>query len=301
MNKYFIGHLQVVLATFLIAGSFIASADISQELHPISLNLMRFFIAALVLAPFIVLKKNALKQLKNVLPRSMVISFFYCSYFACVFAAMLTTTTLNVGSIYTLTPLITALLSIIVFKQSFAFKTLVIYLLGVVGTLWAIFGGSFERFLMLNLNQGDLIISGGVLCMAGYTISMKALYRQDDVTIMTFANLLCGIIWMSIAASIGDISLEWHQLESRYYPSMAYLAIAATFLTSYLYQKASTVLQPVNVASYIYLNPLCVALLSMIILKEHVDSILWWGIAASAIATLILQHINQPKNSISTD
>lgn len=297
VNKYFLGHLQVILATFLIAGSFIATADLSHELHPLSLNLMRFILASLVLAPFIFFKKHALKKLIRVFPRSLIISFFYCGYFACVFSAMLTTTTLNVGSIYTLTPLVTALLSVFIFKQTLKLKTVLVYLIGVVGTLWVIFGGDLARFLALNLNQGDFIISAGVLCIAGYTIALKLLYKNDDVTIMTFANLLGGTLWMSIAVLIGDVSLEWQQLDYRYYPSMAYLAIGATFLTSYLYQKSSTVLQPVNLSSYVYLNPLCVALLSMILLQEHVDPILWWGILTSTVATIALQYLNLPVKS----
>lgn len=297
MNKYLIGHLHVVIATFLIAGSFIATADITHELHPISLNLMRFFIAALILAPFILFKKGTLHKLIIVFPRSIIISFFYCGYFACVFAAMLTTTTLNVGSIYTLTPVMTAFFSFIIFKQSLTLKVLTAYLLGVVGTLWVIFDGSFERLIQLNLNLGDLIFSMGVLCMAGYTVSMKLLYKGDDVLVMTFANLLGGVIWMAIAAVISDITLEWQKLSYSYYPSMAYLAVAATFLTSYLYQKASTVLQPVNVSSYIYLNPLCIAILSIAILKDSVNVTLWFGIAMSTAATLTLQYLSQPKKS----
>jgi drug/metabolite transporter (DMT)-like permease len=49
MNSHLKAHLQVILATLIIAGSFIATADISDQLHPISLNLMRFSVAALVL------------------------------------------------------------------------------------------------------------------------------------------------------------------------------------------------------------------------------------------------------------
>lgn len=57
MNNKLSGHLQVILATFLITGSFIATANISAQLHPLSLNLMRFTIATMVMAPFVVFKR----------------------------------------------------------------------------------------------------------------------------------------------------------------------------------------------------------------------------------------------------
>lgn len=69
-------HLMVLLATLLVAGSFIVSKKLAGVIHPISLNLLRFSIASLVLAPFILL--NAIKRAKivTVLPRTLIISFF---------------------------------------------------------------------------------------------------------------------------------------------------------------------------------------------------------------------------------
>lgn len=300
MNNELKAHLQVVLATLIVAGSFIATANISDQLHPISLNLMRFCIAALALAPFVLFKKNPLKKLIRVMPRSLVISFFYSGYFACHFISMLSTSALNVGSLFTLTPLITALLSIFFFKQKLTVTSLFIYLLGMMGTIWVIFEGNYQLLSQLALNKGDLIFSLGVLFMGGFTISMKLLYRGDDVTIMTFGNLLGGVIWMFIAALALGVSLNWQSFDYQYFPSMAYLALAATFITSYLYQKASTVLKPINVSAYIYLNPLCVALMAIVVFKESVAPIIWIGIGASTLATLILQYLANKNVALTT-
>ena len=51
-------HLLVLLATFLVAGSFIASQKISGIIDPISLTLYRFVFATLLLAPFIFFQKK---------------------------------------------------------------------------------------------------------------------------------------------------------------------------------------------------------------------------------------------------
>ncbi|MGF1683110.1 DMT family transporter [Photobacterium minamisatsumaniensis] len=295
MNSQLKGHLYVILATIVIAGSFIATANVSDQLHPISLNLMRFTIATLTLLPIALMRKNAWQSFWKVLPRSLVISFFFCGYFVSNFAAMLTTTTINVGSIYTLTPLVTALLSVFLLKHRLTLRILVIYLLGMIGTLWVIFEGNLQYLREFNLNQGDLVFLVGVVFMACYTIAMKRLYRDDDVTIMTFANLFGGVVWTLIAVVVVDIDLNWYSLKSEYYPSMAYLAIAATFLTSYLYQKASTYMSPVNISAYIYLSPAFVALLSIAMTGEAIKSTLWIGILLSAFATAVLQWITLKK------
>lgn len=46
-------HLFVLLATFLVAGSFIVSGKLSGVINPISLTLFRFFAATLIFAPII--------------------------------------------------------------------------------------------------------------------------------------------------------------------------------------------------------------------------------------------------------
>jgi len=53
MPKESKAHLLVLLNTFLVAGSFIASQKIAGLIHPISLTLLRFVLASILLSPFI--------------------------------------------------------------------------------------------------------------------------------------------------------------------------------------------------------------------------------------------------------
>jgi len=65
MSNAFKAHLMVLLATFLVAGSFIISKKLSGVIHPISLNLLRFLIASCALAPFIF---TSAKKRSRILP-----------------------------------------------------------------------------------------------------------------------------------------------------------------------------------------------------------------------------------------
>ena len=58
MTQTLKAHLLVLLATFLVAGSFIASAKLSGVIDSISLTLFRFFVASLFLAPIIFFNKK---------------------------------------------------------------------------------------------------------------------------------------------------------------------------------------------------------------------------------------------------
>lgn len=282
-------HGLVLLATLLIAGSFLASANVTGQVHPVSLNLFRFVIATSCVLPVVLMNKNYRKQIPSVFPRSFLISFFYCGYFVCLFAALLTTTVLNTGTLYTLTPFVTAVFSLVLLKQPIGLSRIFAYILGAAGTLWVIFEGNIEAFQRLTLSAGDLIFMLGVFSMCGYTISMKLLYKQDSVAVLTCCTLIGGTLWMTLAVLMLGIPLQWNLLTTGEYASMIYLAIGTTLGTSYLYQKAATVLSPNNLTAYIYLSPAFVALLNWVVNGKTVSNTVMLGVVLSVIATLFLQ------------
>ena len=286
-------HGMIFLATCLTAGSFLASNNLSGIASPIALTLLRFVAAALLLAPFVLSKKEYRSQLPEILPRSMVISFFFSGYFVSQFEALKTTTVLNTGTLYTLTPLVTAILCIFIFKEHINRRRLLAYICGAIGTLWVIFDGSVAAALSLTLNQGDFIFLSGVACMSGYTISLRYFYRGNSLIAMTFCTLVGGSIWMGLVILLTNTPLNWHLIEGTGFISMAYLAIPATLMTSYLFQKSSVVIGPSSVTSYIYMNPACVAIFSLLIYGDAISLTVWFGILISTCATVFLQVFNK--------
>lgn len=141
MTKNIKAHLLVLLATFLIAGSFIASQKLSGVIDPISLTLCRFVFASLILAPFIVFNKKYRTKVLTTLPRGMIIGLFYSLYFIGLFKALESTTALNTGTLFTLVPLLTAILSIFFLKQKFYLVQLITYIIGILGTCIVVFKG----------------------------------------------------------------------------------------------------------------------------------------------------------------
>jgi drug/metabolite transporter (DMT)-like permease len=282
-------HLYVLLATFLVAGSFLASENLAHALNPFSLTLFRFFVALLMLAPFILFKKNLRQQILKTLPRAMVISFFYSLYFMAIFEALKTTTVLNTGTLYTLVPLMTAVLAFFVFKQTIGFTKFLVYIIGLIGTLWVIFKADWQLFLSLSLNSGDYIFILGALSMCCYSISLKLLYRDDNIFVLVFSTLIGGCIWLFIAMMVFNQPFNWGVIQGQLLYNMLYLIIGTTIMTLYLYQKTTVVLGPTKVMSYIYLNPIAVAILLYVFRGETVENIVFVGVILSAAATLILQ------------
>ncbi len=283
-------HLLVLLATILVAGSFLASENIAGIINSFSLTLLRFMGATALLLPVVFYKKRWRNSILTTLPRAMILSFFYVAFFCGVLESLNTTTALNVGTLFTLVPLITAILAAILLRDKINSRQLFVYLLGALGTVWVIFDGQIEQLLLLSLNKGDLIFLMAVLSMCCYSISMKWLYRNDDMIVLVFCTLLGGSGWMVLALLFTGQPLQWSLIQGDAALNLAYLIIGATLITVYLYQKTTVVLGPSRVTAYIYLTPALVAILLVIVDGKSMTLSIIPGILLSTIATVMLQR-----------
>ncbi|WP_419768657.1 DMT family transporter [Arcobacter sp.] len=289
MTNQIKAHILLLIATFLVAGSFIASQKLSGVIDPISLTLCRFVFASIILAPLILINKKYRSKVLSTLPRGMIIGFFYSLYFIGLFKALESTTALNTGTLFTLVPLITAVFAIFLLKQKFGLMQFITYLVGIIGTCIVIFKGNLELFLKFELNEGDIIFLFAIISMSLYSISTKFVHKKgDELIVLVFTTLLSGIIWMSIALLLMDIPLQWGKISGDLVYYMLYLIIGATILTVYLYQQASINLGPKKVMAYVYINPACIALLMFIIHGELIGIKVLIGILISSLATIIL-------------
>lgn len=289
MNEQIKSHLYVLVATFLIAGSFIASGKLSGVIDPISLTLCRFVFASLFLLPIILIKEKYRKKVISTLPRGMIIGLFYSLYFIGLFKSLESTSVLNTGTLFTLVPLLTAIFAIFLLKQKIVYSQLIIYLIGIVGTCIVVFKGDLYLFLKFHLNDGDIIFLFAIISMALYSIFTKLVHKKDDeLLVLVFTTLFSGTIWMSFVMLIMDVPLEWNKLNGDLIFYMIYLTLGATLVTVYLYQQAAITLGPKKLMAYVYLNPVAIAILLYIIENQIIDFNVLIGIIISTTATIIL-------------
>ncbi|WP_066165568.1 DMT family transporter [Aliarcobacter cryaerophilus] len=291
MSKELNSHLIVLLATFLVGGSFIVSQKLSGIIDPISITLLRFVIASLVLVPIIFFNQNYRKKLIPTFNRAMIISFFYSIFFIGLFKSLEYTTALNTGTIFTLVPFITAIFAIFIFKQKIDFIQYIVYFIGIIGTSMVVFKGNLELFISLSLNNGDVIFLLAIFSMALYSICMKYFHKEDDeLIVLVFMTLFGGVIWMSLSLIIFDIPLNWTKIGTEEFLYIIYLSILATLVTSYLYQRGTIFLGPKKVMAYVYLNPATIIIISYFTIHEEINTFIFIGILISSFATFILLY-----------
>ncbi|MEH6451584.1 MAG: EamA family transporter, partial [Psychromonas sp.] len=185
--------------------------------------------------------------------------------------------------------------SLFIFKEKISKKMLFVYLLGISGTCWVIFGGDIHALLAFSLNSGDALFMAGCIAMVCFSISMKLLYRGDDMVVVVFCTLLGGALWMLLALLLFNKPLQWHLLDSDLLFHMGYLAIFTTLVSTFIIQKTTVVLGPTKVMAYIYLSPLFVAILMWMFEGKTIPGIVLPGMILSISATALLQLQNRLK------
>ncbi|MFV2058344.1 MAG: hypothetical protein ACC707_17900, partial [Thiohalomonadales bacterium] len=98
--------------------------------------------------------------------------------------------------------------------------------------------------------------------------------------------------WMVLALLVSGQPLQWNLIQGYSVLHMAYLIIASTIATVYLYQRTTVALGPSRVNAYIYLNPALVAILVFLVNGVSIPVAIIPGVLISAIATVLLQKSN---------
>ena len=287
----------MITAVVLFSGSFPVTALLTREIHPISITLLRFLIAVICLSPFVLGKVGYRRMLPKAFPKGLAIGIFYSGYFILMFMALSETSVINTGTLQTLTPLITALMSVIVFKTRIKNVELIAYLFGFVGTVWVVFKGSWQALIGLHLNHGDMIFIAATVCMSVYIIIMKWVYGNEAVIVMTYCTLVGGLVALSLALLLLDIPLHWNLLPKSEIKDIAYLAVGATLCSSYLIQKGSSILTPAKVSAYIYLSPVFVLLIYSLFHWKMPNVNILPGIFLSVCSTIVLQKFSSAEMS----
>lgn len=283
-------HGYILLATLLVAGSFISANYLSQDYHPVLLTWLRFVLATVFLLPFVLFQKNAWQKLLSLMPKAALISLLYCGFFLAMFSALNSTSTLNTASIYTLMPLLTAILCFVAFRQTLAVRELALYVFGALCALWIIFDGNLDKLQSFSFNPGDSIFFLGCLSMSGYAASLKMVSKNESRLIMTFAIILMATVWLTLALGVFKVPFEVKTISSVALWHLLYLVVGTTLMTLYLYQKATLILGPKAVVAYVYLNPMLVALLDYLVNQQALNLAVFPAVVGGAAATWWLQQ-----------
>ena len=284
-------YLALIIAHLIWGANFVVAKVTLQEFPPMTLALLRFAFASLLLAPFFLAETKKVKIDKKDLPKLIAIGVFIISLNITFFFEGIKRTTAIDASVLSLTvPILSVLFGWWFLKEKIYLINLLGVALGFIGALiivgipQIITGTVSSEALTGNI----LIILASISWVCGATISKKILAKYSSLIITAIAFLVGTIVffipavyeyiqnpaWVSQITTLGILGLIFMTLLS---------SISAYFLFEWGLSKTSVTTADL----FHYLEPFVAAILAVSILGENTSKEFFTGAFLIAVGAYL--------------
>lgn len=285
----------MLLSTVLVSTSFVVGEIIAHQIDPAVLTLIRFAIGGFILGVLVIVR-GEFSCSPSLIFRATAMSCCLVIFFWTMFFALRYTTALNTSVLFALTPLFSAIYSLVILRELFCGKRFLALLYGGVGAIWVIFQGDFSLLVSMSWNQGDLIFLGGCAAMGFYAPLIKLLHRGESMLLLTFWVLVTGALLLFFLSLPKLMTYDWSSITLSCWGWTLYLATFTTVITFYLVQASIPHLGPVKVTAYSYLYPALVLFFDLLRGQGLPEPLVWPGviIVVSAMFFIVDDDIKSP-------
>lgn len=266
--------LLLTVPPLMWAGNAVVGRMMAPVVPPVTLNLLRWLLAALILLPLgwrLFRADSGLRQAWK--PLALMGLFGIACYNGFQYFALKTSTPLNITLVAASMPIWMMLVGALFFREYPRLRQMVAALFSIAGVLVVLSRGDFQQLLVLRLVPGDVFMLVAAFCWAIYSwLLMRAAIPaalRNDWAAFLLAQLLFGLMWSGVA-----VSLEWHLTS----PSIAwswplaagllFIAIGPALIAYRCWGLGVQRAGPTVAAFFTNLTPLLTALLSAILLAE---------------------------------
>jgi drug/metabolite transporter (DMT)-like permease len=281
-----LAHSAMLLFTALVATSFTTGGLIAKTIAPEALTALRCLIAAVIFAA-VAWTMGALR-----IPgladcgRYAIIGFVLAVFFVTMFEALRWADPLSAGAVFTLLPVMTALMGWAINRERPRLTASLALAAGALAALWVLFDADLERLSRFSIGKGELIFLFGCLAYAAYAPLVKRFHHGEPLVLMNLWALIFALVFVVLYGASSIIETDWRAMPFTTYAGIAYLAVFTTALTFFLVKSASLVLPGFKVMAYTYLLPSFVALYEGILGHGWPPSSVTAGILVSALTVL---------------
>ncbi|MEH6836938.1 MULTISPECIES: DMT family transporter [Falsihalocynthiibacter] len=286
------GHAAMLLFSVIVAGSFSLGGMVANDIAPAALNLLRFWIAALVLLVVILWFEpaplRALKAAAKAPWRYAVTGGLIGSYMILMFEGLKTAPPISTAAVFTLTPLITAGFAFLVLRQVLPMRVFWVLILGGIGALWVVFRADVGALMRFEVARGELVFFIGACAHALYIPLLRKFNRGESGVVFVMYALVAGSLLMLVVGGREIFATDWAQLPPLVWFTIFYTAVFATAGSLSLIHFGSMRLSGAKVMAYTYLVPSWVILLEILLGHGAPSGASLVGVALTVGALLLL-------------
>lgn len=233
------GYILAILAVIIWSGNFVA-ARFLVDFTPIEISFYRWLVTFIVLTPFCIKKliKN-IKYLKGIWIKVIIISILGVTVFnTFVYLAAHTSNATNMSLLATLSPIVMAIISRIVWKTKLTIHQKLGLLIVIVGVVILITKGSIEVLMSLKFAIGDLYMLFAVILFAVYTLTIKIRPKEISQSAFFYLMVIIGLIPLLAAMIFTYASNNAHALDTKSALILIYVGVFPSALGFILWNMA---------------------------------------------------------------
>jgi len=253
----------VVGTTLAWAGIYIVADLIVDSIDPISMSLLRWGPAAIVLLVLAQLvERPDWRAVLREWPKLLLLGCLGMAGFSTLLLEGLRHTTAVSSSIIGAAgPVLIAVLAAIFLRQRLGWRMVVGLVLSVFGVLLVVTQGSFSTLLEIGINVGDIWIILATLCWTAYAL-LGRLQAGIPVITSTAVQAALGSIVLGVIVSFTGLQLPKDALS---WTGIAYLALIGSALALGLWTYGLRTLTPAAAGILLNLTPLFTVALALIL------------------------------------
>ncbi len=249
------GHAAMLLFSALVAGSFSLGAQVANDIAPLALNAVRFWLAAGLIGLALLMGPHLSRAAFRASWRYALLGGLFGAYFVLMFEGLKTAEPVSAAAVFTLTPVISAGFGWLLLGQVTTSRMALALAIGALGAVWVIFRADIQALRAFAVGKGEMIYFVGCVCHAIYTPLVRKLNRGEPVLVFTFGTLLGGGVVLTLIGARDLAATPWLMLPPLVWGTLLYVAIFASAGSVWLLQTATLRLPSAKVMAYTYLVP----------------------------------------------
>ena len=279
----------VILTAFFWAVTTIVVRYVRDESPPIGLSFWRTLAAFIILLPFclraIINQWDLVRQHWKFL--ALLSFLLWVGGNALLFVSLQYTIAINVAVINSVEPLFIVVFAWLLFRDDFTWRQGIGLALSLGGVLVLITAGSVERLLALDLNRGDLIVTGAYVAWGLYAVLLRELPRELDYRVTVAAIMGFGALFLFPIYVFEAIYVRPTLPTAATLVTIAWLATFSSSLAMILWNYGILKLGAARAGQYLHLIPAFTIVLAIVVLGETIGPHHIAGIVLIAIGLII--------------
>ena len=267
--------LMLVLPPLLWAGNAVVGRAVAGLIPPVTFNLVRWTLAALILLPMAWQVLRPSSPLWAHWKRYAIVGLLGIGcYNMFQYMALHTSTPVNVTLVASSMPLWMMLIGRLFYDAPVTRHKLGGAVLSLAGVLFVLSRGEWANLLQLRLVIGDLYMVAATIAWSAY--SWMLLHTREPASVranwqaFVLAQVVVGLAWSGLFTGVEwavqpDLHVEWNAL---LIGSLAYVAIGPAVLAYAFWSRGVQLVGPTVAGFFVNLTPLFAALLSAMFLGD---------------------------------